>query len=97
MKLTTSTDCHIYADNCEVSGKESTWSTVRISHPQGQIHVILTRDEMERHANDCQRVLENMRKAEDDALNARISELDKPLDPEGDFVRGELKSNFVKP
>lgn len=95
MKLTISEGCNIYAENTEVRPGE--WSTVRISHPNGQVHVILTKDEMERHANECQKVLENMRKAEDDAVNARIAAMDKPKDPEGDFVRGELKSNFANP
>ena len=94
MKLTINEGCYLYANNTEVTGRESTWCGVRISHPQGQVYVILTRDEMERHAADCQTVLEKMRKAEDDALNARISALDKPKDPEGDFVRGELKNAF---
>jgi len=94
MKLTISEGCNLYADNCEVTDRESTWCTVRISHPNGQVHVILSRDEMERHANECQKVLENMRKAEDDALNARIAAMDKPKDTEGDFVRAELAKAF---
>lgn len=88
----------VYQDtslNIKASEVREDWASIRISWPGGFVGFPLTEKELQQHMEDCEAALKKMRKAADDKLNERIAK----MDPEGDFVRDELKGNFkpVKP